>query len=231
MFKKINSNNYNSSIYRLKLFIKLFILRDSKSYYINKWYWDRSEETKRYNYKLSVSSIVFDLGGYMGEWSEKIYKKYNCNLFIFEPVKDFYTAIVNKFNSGKVHIYNFGLGAKTEEILMKIDGVSSSVFGRDSNAKVIVKICDIIEFIESEKIDYINLMKINIEGAEYDLLDRLIDSNSITRIENLQIQFHIFVENAKQRRELLREKLKKTHYLTYDYPFVWENWLLINKGK
>ncbi|OQY75999.1 MAG: hypothetical protein B6D44_00350, partial [Ignavibacteriales bacterium UTCHB2] len=134
-------------------------------------------------------------------------------------------------NSGKVHIYNFGLGAKTEEILMKIDGVSSSVFGRDSNAKVIVKICDIIEFIESEKIDYINLMKINIEGAEYDLLDRLIDSNSITRIENLQIQFHIFVENAKQRRELLREKLKKTHYLTYDYPFVWENWLLINKGK
>jgi len=229
MSKKINSNPYNNFIYRLKLFVKLFILRDSESYYINKWYWDKSEETKRYNYKLDDSSKVFDLGGYLGQWSEKIFQKYNCNLFIFEPVENFYNSIVKKFNSEKVRVYNYGLGAKTEELVMKIDGVSSSVFFKDSNSKTKIKILDIIEFIESEKIEYINLMKINIEGAEYELIERLLAPSYITKIENLQIQFHMFVENAKQRRNLIREKLRKTHYLTYDYPFVWENWSLINK--
>ena len=69
-------------------------------------------------------------------------------------------------------------------------------------------------------------MKINIEGGEFDLLDQLIKSKLVTRIDNIQVQFHNFFDNSKDRREGIRKQLKQTHYLTYDYYFVWENWKL-----
>ena len=67
-------------------------------------------------------------------------------------------------------------------------------------------------------------MKINIEGAEYDLLDHLIETGFIANIINLQIQFHEFVPNAKERMENIQKRLEKTHALTYQHEFVWENW-------
>ena len=67
-------------------------------------------------------------------------------------------------------------------------------------------------------------MKINIEGAEYDLLEHLIDTGLISNIHNIQVQFHDFVSNAEQRMIMLQKELEKTHGLTYQYPFVWENW-------
>ena len=40
----------------------------------------------------------------------------------------------------------------------------------------------------------------------------------------LQIQFHNFIPNAEKLREDIREDFSKTHHLTYDYYFIWENW-------
>jgi len=67
-------------------------------------------------------------------------------------------------------------------------------------------------------------MKINIEGAEYALLDHLICTSSIFKIKNIQIQFHDFVPSAEKKMNRIKNSLKDTHYMTYEYPFVWENW-------
>jgi len=71
-------------------------------------------------------------------------------------------------------------------------------------------------------------MKINIEGSEYDLLEHLLETNYVKIIKNIQVQFHDFVPNAEKRMKRIQEKLQKTHYLTYQYPFVWENWRIKN---
>ena len=73
----------------------------------------------------------------------------------------------------------------------------------------------------------IDLMKINIEGGEYELLEEILSSGWVHNIKNLQIQFHDFFPEAKGRMEAIQEKLSFTHELTYQYPFVWENWQLI----
>ena len=67
-------------------------------------------------------------------------------------------------------------------------------------------------------------MKINIEGGEYDLLDRLITTGLVGKIDNIQVQFHEFVPNAKERMQNIQKKLSKTHTPTYQYEFIWENW-------
>lgn len=63
-----------------------------------------------------------------------------------------------------------------------------------------------------------------IEGAEFDLLDHLIATHWMQRIDHLQVQFHRFAKDAESRREKIRQALGQTHRLAYDYPFVWENW-------
>ena len=77
-----------------------------------------------------------------------------------------------------------------------------------------------------EGIAHIDLMKINIEGAEYEVLQHLIDSGLIGRITNVQVQFHDCVPFARARRASIRRQLEHTHELTYDFSFVWENWRL-----
>lgn len=70
----------------------------------------------------------------------------------------------------------------------------------------------------------IDLVKIDIEGGEYDVLPQLIETGLISRIRFLQIQFHRFVDGAVQKRENLREHLRKTHTESWCYPFIWESW-------
>jgi hypothetical protein len=57
-------------------------------------------------------------------------------------------------------------------------------------------------------------------------LEHLIETEWIKKIKNIQIQFHDFVPHAEKHMKAIQEQLKKTHFLTYQYPWVWENWEL-----
>ncbi len=81
------------------------------------------------------------------------------------------------------------------------------------------------QVLAAEGITAIDLMKINIEGAEYDLLEYLIASGLVRRIRRFQIQFHDFVLDAEARMLAIQEQLASTHRVTYQFPFIWENWV------
>jgi hypothetical protein len=85
-----------------------------------------------------------------------------------------------------------------------------------------IELKDIVEFLMEKKVDQIALMKINIEGAEYDLLDRLIEKTDSQNIQNLQIQFHDFFPAAKARRSKLVKQILLTDESTASFPMVWE---------
>jgi hypothetical protein len=56
-------------------------------------------------------------------------------------------------------------------------------------------------------VDRVNLLKINVEGAEYDILDKLIETGYIKNVDNIQVQFHNFVPNAEDRRQKIQTEL------------------------
>jgi len=70
-------------------------------------------------------------------------------------------------------------------------------------------------------------MKINIEGGEYDLLSYIIGKGLHKSIKNIQVQFHK-VDGLlwEVRSTSIQRQLMKTHELTWQTPFVWENWSL-----
>ena len=61
---------------------------------IRRWFSDRGDYTHNINYDLNEDSIVIDLGGYTGVWAQQIIDKYNPNMYILEPIEEFYNGMV-----------------------------------------------------------------------------------------------------------------------------------------
>jgi FkbM family methyltransferase len=192
---------------------------------IQRWYSDGGDEGFRYDYDLNGESIVMDLGGYKGQWASDIYARYNCRILIFEPVKPFAEKIKNRFKyNSRVEVFNIALGANSRQGTIALHDDGSSVY-RQSTVKETIQFEDVLEFFSHHNIDSIDLMKVNIEGGEYELMPRLFESGIVKRIKNIQIQFHDVEASSETRMKEICYELSKTHRPTYQYKFVWENWV------
>jgi len=213
------------------LYIRLFI-RDKFKSQVALWYADNnSRKTKRLDYpKLNQKSIVFDLGGYLGDFAFDINQKYNCKVYLFEPHPKFFEKCYLRFKNNKnIRVFNYGIGDK-DGLFFLSDSLDDSSFENPNHVNKKSIKCEIRDFltvIEDLDIQKIDLMKINIEGDEYKLLNHISKNEKITFTDQYQIQFHNFVEGAENKREKIISELKKTHIRTWCYEFVWENWELV----
>ncbi len=82
---------------RISRFYKLHIIKDEFTVAVTKWFRDRGDETLRLDYPLAPQSIVFDLGGYKGDFAYEMNKKYGCFVYVYEPVRDFYEECARRF--------------------------------------------------------------------------------------------------------------------------------------
>jgi len=194
------------------------------------WFAIDGDSTLRLEYPLNEDSVVFDLGGYKGQWASDIFSKYCCNLYVFEPVIAFYEAIENRFKqNSKIRTFPFGLAEENKKVVLGLDKDRSSMFKRGDENEVVV-LHGFKDFLHTQQIKNIDLIKINIEGAEYDLLDSIIKEGLQTHIRDIQVQFHGFVPDAENRMKGIQKMLEQTHEMTWQYPFVWENWKIRNCG-
>ena len=211
-------------IEKIKWIYKARIIKDPLCVALSDWYKAKGDTTLRVDYPLTSESVVLDIGGYSGDWSLQIANRYNPHLFIFEPVPFFFEKIQHKFASNsKVKVFNYGLSDTTQRKAISILEDGSSVF-RSSDNRLDVSFVNICEFLENTTIGKIDLVKINIEGGEYLLLPKMVDSGIVNMCMDIQVQFHNFVPGAYELRRDIRESLSRTHRLTYDFSFVWENW-------
>jgi FkbM family methyltransferase len=196
---------------------------------VKRWFLEKGDVYKRLDYPiLNENSLVIDLGGYIGGFTESIYSRYSCNVLVFEPVVEFYNICNYKFKyNGKIKVYNFGLGGKSRECSISRFHDSSTEFIKpefEENSEIVL-LKSIKEFVVDNNIDCIDLLKINIEGGEYELLEYLINDLDLSKIiKNIQVQYHLFIPNHIQRRNYINSKLEETHNRTWNYDWVWENW-------
>lgn len=190
-----------------------------------RWCSDGGDEEFRYDYELSGDSLVIDLGGYKGQWASDIYARYNCRVLVFEPVKTFAEKIEKRFRkNSRIEVFRLALGANRRQTNIALGDDGSSVY-RNALAKETIQFEDVAEFFAEHNINSIDLMKVNIEGGEYELLPRLLEAGLLKRIKHIQIQFHdVEVGSETHMKEIWRD-LSKTHTPTYQYKFVWENWV------
>ena len=194
---------------------------------IDRWRKIDGDNTLRLDYpQLNEQSLVFDIGGYKGEWSKNIFARYSPTTYIFEPVPSFFYKIEKFYaHNKKIVPFKFGFGA--DDVLLKIalsDDASSIYSNRKNVLHEQIRIRKLSDFIKENNIQCIDLIKINIEGSEYDVIYDLHENNLLDRIMKFQIQFHEINPQSKQNLKNCRDILAKTHSQDWCFDFVWEAW-------
>jgi len=206
-----------------KLRVSMFPTEHDKE--VRRWWSDGGDEMFRYDYELNNDSFVMDLGGYKGQWASDIYARYNCRVLVFEPVKLFAEKIEERFKKNpRVQVFCLALGKNRGQEVIALSGNGSSVY-RNGQVIETIEIEDVVEFFDKHNIKSVDLMKVNIEGGEYELLPRLLESGLVKRIKHIQIQFHDVGPDSEMCMGKICRELEKTHRPTYQYKFVWENWV------
>lgn len=174
-------------------------------------------EEMRYDYPLTADSLVIDIGSYKGEFARKIGQS-GCRVIGFEPIKEFWDEAIQN-QSPTTTIYNFALGGKTDYVPFFVRNNSTGRYMESEE----IRLCSVID-VDTMDFEDIDLMKLNVEGSEFDILERMIETGMHKNVDNLQIQFHVVIPDAVERRDKIRKSLSVTHSITYDEPWTWENW-------
>lgn len=142
------------------------------------------------DFKLDENSFVVDLGSFRGDFSKYIFETYNCRVDAYDPVG--------------VNIS--GLSPKIRYIEMPVfDGGWVSFEENGSSSRIMRNISKQLKSVDIREItnQHINLMKVNIEGAEIKVLS-LADLNNV---DQLLVEFHFF-RACEEDREIVRKEIQ-----------------------
>jgi FkbM family methyltransferase len=182
--------------------------------------------------ELGAGAVVLDVGAFVGEWSQRILERVgstDVQIHAFEPVPNAISTLRRTLDGDpRVHVHEFGLGGRDRQEQLVVSGPGSSIFepSRPEAAlgRTSVEIRDVSSVLASLDVDRVDLAKINIEGGEFELLDRLHETGWLPRIRCVIVQFHEFAPGAHAGRRRNRRQLAETHDCTWSYPWVYERW-------
>lgn len=181
-------------------------------------------EALRYDYPLSSASLVLDLGAHRGDFAFGINAKYGCNVNCYEPVTEFYKMCKERFKAtDKVCAFKYGLAAFPHTSVFRICGDKTGTFCTEGPEEqvLMLSMADEMASLGNPEVD---LLKINIEGGEYELLESLVGTPLINKFRHIQIQFHENVPDWERRQCFIRGHLARTHDNPWHFPKIWESW-------
>ncbi len=179
-------------------------------------------EEMRYEYDLNKDSFVVDAGGYEGFFAREINIRYGCNIIVLEPISEYLQKISLELAPFEnIRVLPFALSNKRDVIQMVKNNNSSGQFQREGITELVntIPVTDLMAF--STRID---LLKLNIEGSEFDVLESMINNNIQERFTNIQVQFHKCAPEANSRCILINTALNKTHEITWKTPHWDSGW-------
>lgn len=179
---------------------------------------------------LKPDSLVVDLGANRGEFSEFIAHKYGCRVLAVEPVPEIFQLIGdNKL----IKKFNYCIAGKKEKRkLYMYSNTCANLYQRESAQRFVEVNCITLDkFFKENAIKHVDLLKIDIEGAEIELFES-IKKEILDRIDQITVEFHDFLwPELKPRVEAIKKKLTRWGY--YCIPFSLTNngdVLFVKKG-
>jgi FkbM family methyltransferase len=159
---------------------------------------------------LSENSIIYSFGiGDDISFDISLIKKFNCKIFAFDPTpKSIYYINDNFISLSNFHFFDYGLsnisGLQNFYLPKNNNFISGSTINQNNvniNNFILVKMKTFKEINEIFDHKIIDILKMDIEGSEYDVIDDILNSNVI--INQILVEFHdrfIFNGNSKTKK-------------------------------
>lgn len=227
----------------LKSNIKQFLLKIKKGNYLKKevqckhvWYGNNYGGFYVNPELISNNSIVYSFG--IGEdisFDKAVIKNNNCQVFGFDPTPKSINWIDKQNLSENFHFYKYGISNKngfvdffTPKNPNHVSGSITAHENVDVTNKVSVEMKTLESIMQNLGHDHIDVLKMDIEGSEYDVIENILDSN--LTITQILIEFHDrFFENGEQKTKQAVNKLRENGYKIFAISKSFEEISFVNE--
>ncbi len=156
--------------------------------------------------KLAENSVVLDIGAQIGVFSVFISKKVG-KIFSFEPVLGNFELLkknieLNKLEN-KIKAFNFAVSAKNGKqkvFLSENNSGGHSIYGKGKFVEAETK--NLEQIFNENKIQKCDLIKMDVEGAEYDVLYSSTEE-TFNKIERIVFECHEIDKKKKNPKKMI----------------------------
>ena len=177
---------------------------------------------------VATDDVVVDAGGFEGDWTAAMLVRYGCRSEVFEPVPGFAAKCRTRFGrNSRVNVHEAALGGCDRTARFAIDSVASSEHRSGDSAAVDARVEDVCRVLDrlGERHRDVACLKLNIEGGEYEVLERIVDASASARCRSILVQFHPQPTGWEARLSRIVRELSASHALAWRHPMVWELWI------
>jgi len=191
------------------------------------------EKPDLFHYLPKEINILFDVGAHKGSFTKEVYSKIKVNkTYIFEPIPVVFNEILadeflNKFSCHNIALSSFVGNAEfyinenmQTSSLLNFDKslLSTNNINKDLKSKIIVKTNTLNNFMKAEQIKEIDLLKIDVQGADLDVLKGLEDNIYNVKTIFTEVSFKKIYENSSTFFEVFDYLNNKGFILVDLYP-------------
>jgi len=177
--------------------------------------------TKIYDkfFEVNKGDVVVDIGGNLGLFSYYSLCKEAKQVYCFEPSPQSYNCIIENFNLDNLVVEESAVGAKDGKVTFNINpesSINSSMFASDENSQTITcKSINLNNYIKTNNIEKIDYLKIDCEGAEYEIIESLDEQYLTNNIDKICLEYHL---NKNGEINTILNKLKKCGFdVNFEY--------------
>jgi len=161
------------------------------------------------NFKINTNDMIIDIGAHIGLFS--LLASQLCKtgkILSFEPVRENFDLLVSNLKLNHVeNVLPFNIAVSKNsgslDLFLNNDQSAHSIFSKSSES-ISVESTSLQKIFEENKISSCKLLKLDCEGAEYEIIDSL-PSEYLDKIQNMVIEYHL----ADTKPELVKSLILK----------------------
>ena len=169
-------------------------------------------------YTPEPGDMVVDLGAHVGIYTFNVLRRFPCRVMALEPSAENFACLkknLEPFDDQRVQIHNLAVGGAAGRV--RVETPEST--NRSHDARVIqdadgdadaVDVIPLATVLELAGCDRVALLKMDIEGGEYDAFNNLDDA-LLPRIERIAMEYHDNLHDGTL--AMLKNKFQRTHQL------------------
>ena len=169
---------------------------------------------------ISPASVVLDIGANQGQFTRTIVRDFGCRVHAVEP-NPHLSASLQRLAIPEVTVHGVALadvrGVRPFVVMNNSEASHFSIANGSGQETVQVEAVTLEDLISRMPDASIDLIKMDIEGAELDVLER-IPPGALARVRQLTVEFHQFISpESRARIEAIKKRFYSLGFWVVDF--------------